>query len=40
LPACPKCIIKDLCEYRDKTPLQKIKQSDAPVAHRSTRGRR
>jgi endonuclease-3 len=33
LPACPKCIIKDLCEYPDKTPPRKIRQSDAPVAH-------
>jgi len=34
LPACPKCIIKDLCEYPDKTPPSAIKRSDAPVAHR------
>jgi len=33
LPACPKCIIKDLCEYPDKTPAPKLKKSDAPVAH-------
>jgi endonuclease-3 len=39
LPACPKCIIKDLCEYRDKTPPKQIKQSAAPVARRNARGR-
>jgi endonuclease III len=33
LPACPKCIINDLCEYRDKTPAPKLKKSDAPIAH-------
>jgi endonuclease-3 len=32
VPACPKCIIKDLCEYRDKTPPKDLKKSDAPVA--------
>jgi endonuclease III len=32
-PACPKCIIKDLCEYPDKTPPKKLKTSDAPIAH-------
>jgi endonuclease-3 len=34
LPACPKCIIADLCEFKDKTPAQKITQSDAPIAQR------
>lgn len=34
LPACPKCIIRDLCEYPDKTPPREIKHSDAPVARR------
>ena len=33
LPACPKCIIRDLCEYPDKTPTPALKDSDAPVAH-------
>jgi endonuclease-3 len=33
LPACPKCIIEDLCEYPDKTPAPALKRSDAPVAH-------
>jgi endonuclease-3 len=33
LPACPKCIIKDICEYPEKTPPQKLPASDAPVAH-------
>ena len=32
LPACPKCIIADLCEYPDKTPPKALKASDAPVA--------
>lgn len=36
-PACPKCIIRDLCAYRDKTPAEKLPASDAPVARR--RGR-
>lgn len=34
LPACSKCIIRDLCEYPDKTPPREIKHSDAPVARR------
>jgi endonuclease III len=34
LPACPKCVIRDLCEYPDKTPDKKIGESDAPVARR------
>ncbi len=33
LPACPKCIIKDLCEYPDKTAAPALKRSDAPVVH-------
>jgi endonuclease-3 len=33
IPACPKCIIKDLCEYPDKTPAPALKLSDAPIAH-------
>lgn len=37
LPACPKCIIKDLCEYPDKTPAPKLKKSDAPIAHPKSR---
>jgi endonuclease-3 len=32
-PACPKCIIKDLCEYPDKTPERALGRSDAPIAH-------
>lgn len=32
-PACPKCIIKDLCEYPDKTAPAQLKDSDAPIAH-------
>jgi len=34
LPACPKCIIADLCEYPDKTPAKKLDKSDAPVVRR------
>ncbi|MBV9911938.1 MAG: endonuclease III [Sinobacteraceae bacterium] len=33
-PACPKCIIRDLCEFPHKTPDRKLSQSDAPVARR------
>ena len=33
LPACPKCIIHDLCEYPNKTPPKELPKSDAPVAH-------
>ncbi len=40
LPACPKCIIKDLCEYPDKTPPPALKRSDAPVAHMKPAGAR
>jgi endonuclease-3 len=40
LPACPKCIIKDLCEYPDKTPSSALKRSDAPVAHPKSRTRK
>jgi endonuclease-3 len=32
-PACPKCIIKDLCEYPDKTQPKARDRSDAPKAH-------
>ena len=32
VPACPKCIIKDLCEYPDKTEPPELKKSDAPIA--------
>jgi endonuclease-3 len=30
-PACPTCIIKDLCEYPNKTPA--LERSAAPIAH-------
>jgi endonuclease III len=33
-PACPKCIIADLCEYPDKTPPKDLGKSDAPVVRR------
>ena len=32
LPACPKCIIRDLCEYPNKTLPRMLGRSDAPVA--------
>jgi len=34
-PACPTCLINDLCEYPDKTPAaqQSQKRSAVPVAH-------
>jgi endonuclease III len=32
-PACPKCIIADLCEYPHKTPAKELPKSEAPVAH-------
>ena len=31
-PACPKCIISDLCEYPHKTSPRELRRSDAPVA--------
>jgi adenine-specific DNA glycosylase len=34
VPACPKCIIADLCEYPDKTPAKKLEKSDAPIVRR------
>jgi endonuclease-3 len=34
VPACPKCIISDLCEYPNKTPPKDLPKSDAPVARR------
>lgn len=37
-PACPRCIIRDLCEYPHKTPPQRLEKSDAPVARRGTGG--
>ena len=33
VPACPKCIIADLCEYPDKTKPKELPASEAPVAH-------
>jgi endonuclease III len=33
-PACPKCIIADLCEYPNKTPPKELGKSDAPVVRR------
>jgi len=35
LPACPRCIIADLCEYPLKTPPLDLPKSDAPVARRA-----
>ncbi len=37
LPACPKCIIKDLCEYPHKTPPAAPKRPDAPIARKKKR---
>jgi endonuclease-3 len=34
LPACPKCIIADLCEYPNKTPAKEVAKSDAPIVRR------
>jgi endonuclease III len=34
VPACPKCIIADLCEYPNKTPPKALDKSDAPVVRR------
>jgi endonuclease-3 len=34
LPACPKCIIADLCEYPSKTPPKKLGESHAPVVRK------
>ncbi len=32
LPACPRCILADLCEYPQKTPPRGLSRSDAPAA--------
>jgi endonuclease-3 len=37
VPACPKCIIADLCEYPDKTKPQELPASEAPIAHKKKR---
>ena len=37
LPACPKCIIRDLCEYEPKTPEKDLAKSEAPVARNAVR---
>jgi endonuclease-3 len=37
LPACPKCIIRDLCEYEPKTPDKDLNKSEAPVARNAVR---
>jgi endonuclease-3 len=37
LPACPKCIIRDLCEYEPKTPDKDLAKSEAPVARNAVR---
>ncbi len=39
LPACPRCIIADLCEYPHKTPPLDLPRSDAPIAHRKKSAR-
>jgi endonuclease-3 len=35
LPACPRCIIADLCEYTSKTAPLDLPRSDAPVTRAS-----
>jgi endonuclease-3 len=35
-PACPTCVIADLCEYRDKTPPP----GDAPTGRAKSTARR
>jgi endonuclease-3 len=40
VPACPKCIISDLCEYPHKTPATRLKRSDAPVAEENPGARK
>jgi endonuclease-3 len=37
LPACPRCIIRDLCEYEPKTSDKELPKSDAPVARNAVR---
>ncbi len=37
LPACPTCIIRDLCEYEPKTPDKDLTKSEAPVARNAVR---
>jgi endonuclease-3 len=39
MPACPKCIISDLCEYPNKTPPKDLPKSEAPVARRTAAAR-
>ena len=38
LPACPRCIIADLCEYPQKTPPLDLPRSDAPIARAPSAG--
>jgi endonuclease III len=33
-PACPKCIIADLCEYPNKTLPKDVSKSDAPIVRK------
>jgi endonuclease III len=37
VPACPRCLIADLCEYPHKTAPQPLAGSDARIAHRRAR---
>jgi len=37
LPACPRCIIADLCEYPHKTPPPTLPAAHAPAARRKAR---
>jgi endonuclease-3 len=38
-PACPRCIIRDLCEYPDKTPAPAPRAARAQRLQRTLRGR-
>lgn len=31
-PECPRCVIRDLCQYKDKTPAEPVKKSPAKAA--------
>jgi endonuclease-3 len=39
LPACPNCIIADLCEYTPKTTPKELPKSDAPIARAKAKAR-
>jgi len=39
LPACPRCILADLCEYPHKTPPLDLPKSKSPIARRKPRAK-